>query len=207
MDTKKLTLTIVFATLAIVLNPSLTYISLPYPLMPALVYQLWEIPIVIAFLIISPIVGIAVALLNTSVLFVLFPGALPTGPLYNLLATLFMQIGIYAAITISKKVTGYKTPQTNSHTSIKWLLTATGLGALTRVAFMTVILYFALPQTPPIGYAFDQTATNAFLPLAALFNATLALYTIPTSWIIGQRIQKVLHLNIPKTIGTGKIKS
>jgi riboflavin transporter FmnP len=198
LDTKKLTLTIVFATLAIVLNPSLTYVALPYPLMPFLVYQLWEIPIVIAFLIISPIAGIAVALLNTSVLFVLFPGALPTGPLYNLLATLTMQIGIYVAVSIGKKIHDHKNPQTNIYTSSKWLLTATGLGALTRVAFMTVILYFALPQTPPIGYAFDQTATNAFLPLSALFNATLALYTIPIGWIIGQRIQKVLHLNILK---------
>jgi len=166
--------------------------------MPALVYQVWEIPIIIALLIISPLAGIAISLLNTSVLFVIFPGALPTGPLYNLLATLAMQIGIYIAITIAKKIHDHKNSHANILTSIKLLLVTTGLGILTRVVFMTTILYFTLPQPVPIGYAFDQTLTNATLPLIAIFNATLALYTIPTGWLIAHRVQKILQLNIPR---------
>jgi riboflavin transporter FmnP len=199
MNTKKLTLTIVFAAIAIVLNPALTHISVMAPFAPNLFYQIWEIPIVIAFLIISPIAGIAVSLLNTSVLFVLFPGTLPTGPMYNLLATLSMQIGIYAIVIISKKIFYRKNPQANILNSIKCILTATGAGILTRVTFMTAILYFALPQAPPIGFGFDQIVVNAYLPLAAFFNATLALYTIPIGWIIAHRVQKVLHITIPKT--------
>jgi riboflavin transporter FmnP len=103
LNTKKLALTIVFAAMAIVLNPAITHLAFPAPFDPGLFYQLWEIPIVIALLIISPISSIAVCILNTSVLLVLFPGALPTGPLYNMLACLSMQVGIYTVITIGKK--------------------------------------------------------------------------------------------------------
>ena len=54
MNTKKLSLIIVFAALAIALNlVSHTSASLA-PFAQGLIYQVWEIPIVIAFLIISP---------------------------------------------------------------------------------------------------------------------------------------------------------
>jgi riboflavin transporter FmnP len=201
LNTKKLALTIVFAAMAIALNPAITHLAFPAPFDPGLFYQLWEIPIIVALLIISPISSIAVCILNTSVLLVLFPGALPTGPLYNMLACLSMQVGIYTAITIGKKVYNRKNLQTsNILTSIKWLTIATGLGILTRTSFMTVIHYFALPQPPPIGFGLNYALINAFLPLSAVFNATLALYTIPIAWIIARQVQKVLQLNISSSI-------
>src|SRR5512137_290370 len=104
MDTKRLSLTIVFAALAIALNPTFTYIGFAAPFAQGLIYQIWEIPIVVAFLIISPIAGLAISLLNTVVLFAIFPGLLPTGPAYNLAATLSMQIGIFAALSIGKRI-------------------------------------------------------------------------------------------------------
>ncbi len=175
MNTKKLSLTIVFAALTIALNPAFTYIALNFPFAPGLIYQIWEIPIVVAFLIISPISGLAISLLNTAVLFVVFPGALPTGPAYNLAATLSMQVGIFAALTIGKRISCSKNQDTNVLFKAKWATVSTAMGILTRVAFMTVVLFFALPQPSPIGYGnfgFDQTATILFLPPAAFFNAS-----------------------------------
>jgi riboflavin transporter FmnP len=201
LNTKKLTLTIVFAALAIALNPTFTHISVNFPLAQGLIYQIWEIPIVIAFLIISPITGIAVSLVNTAVLFAIFPGILPTGPAYNLAATLSMQIGIFAAVIVGKRFSCKNNPNSNVLSSVKWAGVATGLGILTRVTLMSILLYFALPQPAPIGFAsfgFDQTTTNAYLPFAAFFNATLALYTIPLAWLIAYRVQKVLQLTIPQ---------
>ena len=201
MNTKKLSLTIVFAALAIALNPTFTQIQLSFPFAQGLIYQIWEIPIVIAFLIISPVAGLGVSLLNTAVLFAIFPGALPTGPAYNLAATLSMQVGIFAAVAIGKRFFCSKNPETNILSKAKWATVATVMGILTRVAFMSVVLYFALPQPAPIGYGsfgFDQTATIAYLPFAAFFNATLALYTIPIGWLIAHRVQKVLHLTMPQ---------
>ncbi|MDR1992659.1 MAG: hypothetical protein LBQ98_04055 [Nitrososphaerota archaeon] len=199
METKKLALTIVFAAIAIVLNPALTNIALPYPFAQFLIYQIWEIPIVIAFLIISPLSGITVALLNTGVLLALFPGTIPTGPLYNLLATLSMQMGIYVAVFMGKRVYRNKTRQTSILKSVKWLIIATVMGISTRAVFMTIIQYFALPQAPPIGYGFDQTFTVALLPLSAFFNITLAAYTIPIGWLIARSVQIILPLSLSKT--------
>jgi riboflavin transporter FmnP len=198
LNTKKLALTIVFAAITITLNPAITHLYFPAPFDPGLFYQIWEIPIIIALLIISPISSIAICLLNTSALLILFPGALPTGPLYNMLACLSMQVGIYTAITLRKKIHTHKKPQTNILTSIKWLTIATAFGILTRTTFMTVIHYFALPQPPPIGFGLNQVITSAFLPLSAIFNTTLALYTIPIAWLIARQAQKTLQLNMSK---------
>ncbi len=44
---------------------------------------------------------------------------------------------------------------------------------------VTVINYFALQQPYPIGFSMPQEAVLAFLPLGAIFNAIVALYTIP----------------------------
>jgi len=200
VNTKKLSLTILFAALAIALNPTFTYIGFFAPFAQGLVYQVWEIPIVIAFLIISPIAGLAIAMLNTAVLFAIFPGVLPTGPAYNLAATLSMQVGIFAALAIGKRVTCSRNQEENFLFKPKWAAISTAFGILTRVVFMSIILYFALPQPAPIGYAsfgFDQTATILYLPFAAIFNATLALYTIPIGFLIAYRVQKVLRLTLP----------
>jgi len=200
LDTKRLSLTIVFGALAIALNPQFTYISFAFPLANGLIYQIWEIPIVVAFLIISPAAGLVISLINTGVLFAIFPGVLPTGPAYNLAATLSMQIGIFAAVTIAKKIACPKDENANVLFKPKWAALATAMGILTRVAVMSVILVFALPQPSPIGFSFPLQATLAYLPFAAFFNATLALYTIPTGFIISQRVQKVLRLTLPKPI-------
>jgi hypothetical protein len=112
-----------------------------------------------------------------------------------------MQIGIFAALTIGKKIACSKNKDLNVLLKAKWATISTAFGVLTRVAVMSVILYFALPQPAPIGFAsfgFDQRATILYLPFAALFNATLALYTIPVGFLIAQRVQKVLHLTLPQ---------
>jgi riboflavin transporter FmnP len=198
MNTKKLSLTIVFAALAIALNPAFTPSGFFAPYAPGLFYEVWEIPIVVAFLLISPVVGLAISLVNTAVLFAVFPGALPTGPLYNLAATLSMQAGIFSAYIIAKRVRERKSDKVSSELGPKWAATSTGMGILTRVAAMSVVLYFALPLSSPIGYSYPLSATIAYLPFAAFFNATLALYTIPIGYLIANRVQKILKLNLPK---------
>jgi riboflavin transporter FmnP len=198
MNTKKLALTIVFAALAIALNPTFTQIQLYAPFAQGLIYQIWEIPIVVALLIISPVAGVAISGLNTLVLFAIFPGALPTGPAYNLAATLSMQIGIVATVLIGKRVSRSKGQDKSILSSSKWALAATAFGMFTRAALMSIVLYFALPQPSPIGFSFPIEATVAYLPLAVIFNTTLAAYTIPIGYLIAGRVQKVLHLTIPE---------
>jgi riboflavin transporter FmnP len=177
-NTKTLALIIIFVALAIALN--VYGPKIPYPFAPFLFFQLWEIPIVVAFLLIGPRTGIAVSVINTLLLFAVFPGDLPTGPLYNLAAVLSMMLGIYLPYRLATH--GCKKENIASYLRSHVLIitiAATALGAILRVAIMTVVNYFALPLAFPIGFELSQPAVLAFLPLGALFNAIIAIYTIP----------------------------
>jgi riboflavin transporter FmnP len=178
MNTKALSLIIVFTALAAALN--IYGPKIPFPLAPFLYFQLWEMPIVIGFLMVGPKSGIIVSVINTLILLVVFPGALPTGPLYNFVAVVAMFIGLYLPYWFVKR--GRKNE--NFGTYLKkhlalFSLSATGMGIALRVLLLTVINYFALQQPYPIGFSFPQDAVLAFLPLGAIFNAIVALYTIP----------------------------
>lgn len=193
MNTKKLAIIIIFTALAL----SLSQITIPAPYAPFLYYQIWEIPIIVAFLLVSPIAGVAVSIMNTLFLFVIFPGSLPTGPAYNLAAILSMQVGIFATELIIKKVANRQKTKTEAvQYSKKWVTASTIMGITTRILFMTVLLYFAIPQQSPIGFGWTQEATVALLPLEALFNATIALYTIPAGYLIANTIRRYVKLNL-----------
>jgi riboflavin transporter FmnP len=177
-STKTLGLIIIFAALAIALN--MYGPKIPFPLADFLYFQLWEIPIVIAFLLLGPKIGVAVAGLNTVVLFFVFQGGLPMGPVYNLAAVLSMMLGIY----IPYKIATRKCKSENLATTLKKhaaliTVSATLLGVTLRVAIMSVINFFALQQVYPFGYQLPEVVALAYIPPIAVFNAIVAAYTIP----------------------------
>jgi hypothetical protein len=59
---------------------------------------------------------------------------------------------------------------------------------------MTVVNYAVLRYDPPIGYSMPEKAILAAIPLIGLFNASLALYTIPLGHIIANAVKKNLKL-------------
>ena len=191
MNTKRLALIIIFVALTTALNIAGPKIPAPYA--PFLYYQIWEIPIVAAFLTVGPKTGLSVAGLNTLILLAVFPGALPTGPFYNLIAELAMLIGIYTAY----KIATLKCPTEKIGSFLKQhklglSISTTALGITTRVIITTVANYFLIAQPSPIGFGSffsfaglgGQRAVLAFLPFSVLFNATIALYTIPIGLIV-----------------------
>ncbi|HML03123.1 MAG TPA: hypothetical protein VK487_07090 [Candidatus Bathyarchaeia archaeon] len=93
MDSRAIAAIIIFSAVAIML--SLSPLKVPAPFALFLTYQIWEIPIVAAFLLYGSKVGIAVSFVNTIALVAIFPGALITGPLYDLIAVLSMLFGVY----------------------------------------------------------------------------------------------------------------
>lgn len=97
MNIKALVATIVLAVLTVALSPAVSGIGIHAPYAPFLTYNFWEIPIVVAFLLISPLVGVLISLLNASIMFAFAPGPLPTGTLYSLIAVFSMLTGIYIA--------------------------------------------------------------------------------------------------------------
>ena len=184
MNTKTLATTIVFAALTVALNPAISGIGFPAPYAPYLIYGLWEIPIVAAFLLISPASAVLISLVNASVLFALFPGALPAGPFYNLVAIFSMLLGLYLARRFIKRES---TQQQKA--VLKIVAGSTILGIILRVALMTLVNYITLQQPYPLGFELDALAVLVmYLPATALFNGTTVLYTIP----IGEFIANVI---------------
>jgi hypothetical protein len=56
---------------------------------------------------------------------------------------------------------------------------------------MTLVNWAFLPFPPPVGYSMPPVAVLATLPLVAIFNFTLALYTVP----LGHFLAKVAELS------------
>ncbi len=99
MDSTKIAVIAVFTALTVALN--LSPIKIPAPYAPFLIYQIWEIPIVAAFLLYGLKVGTAISIFNTALLLAVYPGVLPTGPLYNLAAVFSMLVGVFVTYRVS----------------------------------------------------------------------------------------------------------
>jgi riboflavin transporter FmnP len=196
MNTKTIATTIVFASLTVVLNPAFTKMGIPAPYAPFLIYQIWEIPIVAAFLLIGPKSGVSISILNAAVLLALFPGALPTGPFYNLAAVLSMLLGIYTAHKlITRGVSQEKAKNSTFQYGTKLITASTVLGIIFRVGIMTIINYALLRYPSPIGYSYPEGAIIYWVPLIGFFNATLALYTIPLGHLIAKAVSSNIKLH------------
>lgn len=189
MNTKALATSIVFAALTVALNPAVSGIGVPAPYAPFLIYGLWEIPIVAAFLLINPASGMLISLLNAAVLFAFFPGPLPTGPFYNLIAIFSMLLGLYIARRFITR------EGVNQQEVLKIAAASTILGVALRVTLMTVVNYVTLQQPYPIGFELDEMAVLVtYIPSTALFNGTVALYTVPIGEFIANVIKSRLKL-------------
>ena len=190
MNTKKISLTIVFAALTVALNPAISGVGVPAPYLPFLIYGLWEIPIAVAFLLIGPKSGAAIMIINAVMLFAFFPGALLMGPFYNLVAIATMLSGVYIAQKIAKSEV-----LKQKHLAIV-VTTATTIGIVFRVISMSLVNYATLRLESPFGFGSPEAYIVGILPLLALFNGTVVLYTIPIAYTIVKTVQKNTHLNL-----------
>jgi riboflavin transporter FmnP len=185
VDTKKISLLIVLTALTLALNVS--PVKIPAPYAPFLFYQIWEIPIVTATLLYGLAFGVIITVFNTLLLLLIFPGSLPTGPLYNLVAIVSMLIGIIIIKQLSSKLM-------DGSSDLSLIASITISGITTRVIVMTVMNWTLLPFPPPVGFGIPKEVLVSMLPLIGFFNATLALYTIPISQILTKEIQSRINL-------------
>jgi riboflavin transporter FmnP len=162
-------------TLALTLSP----IKFPAPFAPFLYYQIWEIPIVAALLLYGLKVGVAVTIINTAALLAIFPGSLPTGPLYNMVAVLSMLLAIYATVRMRGSA---------SNLGGATLALSTLTGIVGRVVVMAIMNYALIRYPPPIGFSLPEESIVALLPLICVFNATLTLYTIPIGYLVAKAV-------------------
>ncbi|MEM2739578.1 MAG: hypothetical protein QXQ29_02105 [Candidatus Bathyarchaeia archaeon] len=183
----KVAVVIVFAALTLILNFS--PLKFPAPYAPFLYYQFWEVPIVASFLLYGFRVGFSIALVNTVVLLAFFPGMNPTGPFYNLAAIASMLTGMH----IIRRFSRGESSSIKLKSSILFTIVS---GIVFRVTIMSIVNYVCLQQPPPIGFALPVYVVIAYLPLIAIFNSSLAAYTIPLGYILvssAYRIGKMLR--------------
>lgn len=167
-----ISLVALFTALAVVLNG----MTVPAPYAGFLLYGVWEIPVLVAFLMLGLGGGVAAAALNGLALEFINPGGLPTGPVYNLVAEVSMFAGILAAARL-----------TRGRARTVTVVSATAAGAAVRTGVMTVVNWLVLAQPYPIGFGsfgVTQAQVPGLLVLIAVFNATVTLYVVPASYAI-----------------------
>lgn len=170
-NTRRITGIALFTAVAVILN--LSPLKFPAPFAPFLFYELWEIPIVAVLLIFGFYAAFMVDLLNTVILLLVFPGALPTGPLYNFIAVV---------VTLAATMAGHSIARSAGARPRFIVAGATAVALIVRSAVMVVVNFTFLPLSAPLGYQIPQAATLPLLPLIAFFNATVVLYSVPLAY-------------------------
>ena len=163
----------VFSATALALNQVL---RIPAPYAPFLKYEIWEIPIILALLIFGLRVGFTVTIIIYLVLQATPQGVL-SGPIYNLVAVLSMLLGVILARNLGHRFI-------SSNKILMLVLLCTTLTAVLRVVIMTLMNATLLPYSPPIGYNIPIDQLPWMLILIGIFNATVAMYTIPAAYLL-----------------------
>ena len=147
MKTITVALVAVFTALTLAIN--IYGPKIPAPYAPFLIYQFWEIPIVVAFLAIGVIEGLIIAVINMIVLLVYYPGALLLGPVYNFMALLSMLLGVYVTYRIAIRRFNGEDLSNFLRQHFKLIgVVSTVVGIVLRVTIMTGVNYVALQQPP-----------------------------------------------------------
>jgi riboflavin transporter FmnP len=182
VNTREIALTITFAALAIALNP----VAIPAVYVTGFYYRFWEIPIVAAFLLLGPKIGVTVAVLRTAAELTLFPSpAGILGPLFVLPVTLSMLLGVYSGGRLLKR----KASQ-DENLGIKPVTYFTALGTLFRTATAPVVMYVMYH----FFLSFSDIQIMALMPVFAVFALTLSLYTIPIGYIVARIVSRNLKV-------------
>jgi riboflavin transporter FmnP len=187
MSTKAFVISIAFAVIAMVLNPAVTGIKIPAPFLPGMYYQVWDIPIIVAFLLLGFKYGVFAGLLNSFFLFAVFPG--PSQPLYapsSVISELSMMIGIYLGIKLFIRLgIAQKTVS-----RIKIIVSSTLLGIIVRIPIMLTVTFFFLRYL----MGFGQSVTFSFLLVQIFYIIITVAYTIPSAFAVARIINKNLKV-------------
>ena len=82
------------------------------------------------------------------------------------------------------------------HKKTQWTVApvSTIVGVIFRVAIMTIVNWVFLPFAPPVGFGLPTNIVLAMLPIIGVFNATLALYTIPIGYLVSQAVNSSMKI-------------
>ena len=177
---KAVVLIVLFTGLALLLNFYGPKIPVPY--MPSLLYYLWEIPIVTAFVLCGVKVGFFTALTS-----VLVPFAVSKeNPTPNLFYCSAATIGMLLGVGITK----FYASKHSLKGGLVQAFMLTFSGAILRTAIVMLVFLSFLGSSPPLGFSFSEPATTKTMMYRAVYDFSLALYTVPLGYIIAEAIKR-----------------
>lgn len=189
MRAKAVGVTAAFTALATVLN----LIPIPAPYLPGYTYQLGDIILVIAFFLFGVKIGLATIALKVGVSMILNPNIIGViGAPYAAVAVLTMILGSYLSLLIIKK--------RNLNKQISQAKSA-GYATFTAVVTRTLIMLpldmfvfgFLVAFVSGWSVADSFALVTANLPLIVVYNITVTLIVIPTSYYLSKRIPTQLN--------------
>ena len=192
LNAKTIALIITFASLAIVLNPAISGIGIPYPLLPGLYFEVWEIPVLVAFLLFGWKVAISAGLINTAFLIAVFPGMSQPYYFTNFFAQVSMIIGIYLA---TRLISG-KIQEDKPVSSRRLVLSSVLLATFFRVVLMWANMFFILYVDPLQVYPTTPAwyIVKIIWPPQAILNIILTLYMVPSSYLIARIVNRNMKI-------------
>jgi riboflavin transporter FmnP len=186
LNTKAVGVVASFTALTAVLN----LVKIPVPFLPYFSYQLGDITLVIAFLLFGLGIGFAVVALSMVVSVVMLPNAVGIiGAPYYQAAVISMVLGVclYEKI-IKPKI------QNSRYLVAKSASVSTVISILTRTLIMLPLDYYIYGYLVSIVSGWSLADAYALilstLPLMVLYNITVPLFAIPTSYYTAEKVSK-----------------
>ncbi|MGE5532863.1 MAG: hypothetical protein ACM3UN_00785 [Bacillota bacterium] len=192
MNSKAIGIIIAFTALTVVLN----LIKIPVPFLLTFSYMLGDIALVVVFLLYGPKTGVATAFLSTIITIIAFPGPGGIfGPPYYILGVSTMLLGVYIAGKIVEKKSGLRL-------GAKTVILFVALAVLTRTLIMLPFDYTVFGSLVSVALGLPLATSYALviaaMPGIVLYNITVPLYVIPTSYILAKKLSK--SLKIPNSL-------
>jgi len=192
MNSKTIGLVIAFTALATALN----LIKIPIPFLPTHSYQLGDIILVVAFLLLGIKIGLTIAVVNMFVSMAIFPNIVGIiGAPYYLFSILTMVLGVYIFGRIIR-------PRIHNKPifSAKSALLATVCAVLTRTLLMLPMDFLVFPYLVSLvsGLSISESFNIVLMAMPAiiLYNVTVPMYVIPIGYLVAKKVSVHLKLSI-----------
>jgi riboflavin transporter FmnP len=191
MNARSIALITTFAAIAIALNT----IRIPTIYWPGFSYHFSEIPIVVAFLLFGPTVGVLVDVLHIAGQLLFFP----VGPVgfvvypMGFVAVLLMLAGVYLASRFTSRKVGSEKPLSEKKRTIYLTAFAAAIrGGIMPFLTYGVLYHALLPLV--LGTSIPEAYIIALVPSFVLYNVTLPLYTVPIAYFVATKVGRYLKI-------------
>jgi len=151
--------------------------KIPFPPLPFLALELWEVPVYFALL----FYDFRTALGVEAIVFLVIMSTesyLLLGPVYNLIAVLLTMLGYMFAERLSAG----------------WSKLGVATGVAFRVAGMSLVNWSLLRYPPPVGFSIPVPVLDATLWLYGVFNAVVAAYSLTLALLLNTAVRRSLKV-------------